>query len=124
MPSVPLGRTTRALGAATLGSEALVIVFALPVAANLGDLDPATALRTGIPMVAVCVALAGLLRYRWAYGAASLVQVLVVASGAVVPGMWFIGAVFALLWALALFYGTRADRLSPADTGGTAGPAG
>lgn len=108
---LPLGRTTRTLAAATLGTEAVAVVFALPVAATLGGLTPALALGLGIPLVVACGVVAGLLRHRWAYPVASVLQLVVLGAGTLVPGLWFIGGVFALLWVLALVYGTRADRM-------------
>jgi hypothetical protein len=37
----------------------------------------------------------------------SLLQVLVLAAGAVVPAMYFLGAVFALLWGTGIWLGRR-----------------
>jgi hypothetical protein len=89
-----------------------VLVFALPVAVTLGDLPTGVALGVGIPVALACAALAGLLRHRWAYLVASLLQLVVLAGGSVVPGLWLIGGVFVVLWVLALVLGTRAARLA------------
>ena len=61
-----------------------------------------------------CLVLAGLLRRSWALAAGSVLQVLIIATGVVVPTMFFLGAVFAGLWALAIFLGRRVERLQAA----------
>ena len=58
--------------------------------------------------------LAGLLRRRWACAAGSVLQVLIVGTGVVVPTMFFLGALFAGLWFLAIFLGRRVERLQAA----------
>ena len=60
----------------------------------------------------LCVLTAGLLRHRWAYAVGHLVQAGAVALGFVVPVMFFVGVMFAGLWALAYLVGRRieADR--------------
>ncbi len=63
-----------------------------------------------------CLVLTGLLRYGWAYVAGSLLQVLLILAGLVVPVMFFLGAVFAALWVLAIYLGRRVARLE-ADRG-------
>jgi hypothetical protein len=44
----------------------------------------------------------------------SLLQVLVLAAGAVVPAMYFLGAVFALLWGTGIWLGRRFESTSSA----------
>ena len=44
---------------------------------------------------------------RWALAAGSLLQVAVIATGLVVPAMFVLGAVFAVLWAAAIWLGLR-----------------
>ncbi len=99
----------RTLAAAVLGFEALVIVFAATAAMRSTDLATGTVWEVGGAGAVLAVVLAGLLRFRWAYGLGSLFQLVLVASGALVPVMYFVGGVFALLWIAALHYGHKAD---------------
>jgi hypothetical protein len=40
----------------------------------------------------------------------SLLQVFVIASGAVVPVMYFLGGIFAALWTIGIWFGYRAEH--------------
>jgi hypothetical protein len=101
----------RGICAAVLVFEGLVLLFATLVALDLSDVGDATLWTVGGGGAALCVVLAGLLRHRWAYPVASSLQVALVAAGFVVPVMFFLGAVFAGLWFLALHLGRRVERL-------------
>jgi hypothetical protein len=104
----------RGICAAVLVFEGLVVFFAMLVALDLSDVDHATLWWVGSAALVACVALAGLLGRSWALGAGSGLQVLIVASGIVVPTMFFLGALFAALWFLAIFLGRRVERLQAA----------
>jgi hypothetical protein len=104
----------RGIAAAVLVFEGLVVLFATLVAKDLSDVDRATVWWVGGAAALACLVLAGLLRYRWAYLAGSALQVLLVASGFVVPTMFFLGGVFAALWFLGLHLGRRVERLQAA----------
>jgi hypothetical protein len=102
--------------------EGLVVFFATLVALDLSDIDNATLWWVGGAASVACLVLAGLLRQPWALAAGSVLQVLIIGTGVVVPTMFFLGAVFAGLWALAIFLGRRVERLQaavgPKPTGG------
>ena len=100
--------------ASVLVFEGLVVFFAMLVALDLSDVDHATLWLVGSAALVVCVALAGLLRRRWAIPAGSVLQVLIIGTGVVVPTMYFLGAIFAGLWFLAIFLGRRVERLQAA----------
>ncbi|MGH8869579.1 MAG: DUF4233 domain-containing protein [Actinomycetes bacterium] len=97
----------RVLASAVLAFEALVVALAIPVAITTQDVDGATAGAAGGGLAVACLVVAGLLRYRWAYLAGSGLQVVAVASGLVVPAMFLLGGVFAVLWVVALRIGSR-----------------
>ena len=101
----------RGICAAVLVFEGLVVFFAMLVALDLSDVDHATLWWVGSTALVACLVLAGLLGRRWAVAAASVLQVLIIGSGVVVPTMFFLGAVFAGLWFLAIFLGRRVERL-------------
>lgn len=91
-----------------------MVFFAMLVALDLSDVDHATLWLVGSVALVACVALAGLLRRPWAIPAGSVLQVLIVGTGVVVPTMYFLGAIFAALWFLAIFLGRRVERLQAA----------
>ena len=51
-----------------------------------------------------------MLRAEWAYTAGWVVQAAAVLLGFVVPIMFFLGAVFALLWGTAVLLGVKIER--------------
>ena len=104
----------RAMCAAVLVFEGMVVFFAMLVALDLSDVDNATLWWVGSTALVACVVLAGLLRRSWAIAAGSALQVLIIGTGVVVPTMYFLGALFAGLWFLAIFLGRRVERLQAA----------
>jgi hypothetical protein len=106
--------SVRAICASVLVFEGLVVFFAMLVALDLSDVDHAALWLVGSAALVACVALAGLLRRPWAIPAGSVLQVLIIGTGVVVPTMYFLGAIFAGLWFLAIFLGRRVERLQAA----------
>ena len=101
----------RTLAASVLVGEAFVLFFASLVATDLSDLDDSTIWSVGGGAALACLVVTAMLRHRWAYVAGSLLQVLVIAAGVVVPVMFFLGVLFAVLWVLAIYLGRRVARL-------------
>jgi hypothetical protein len=100
----------RRLCATVLIMEAIVIGLAIPVALTVEHASRGPAALAGAVLVAGAMLLAvlaarGPLRLVLAGG--SLLQVLVLAAGVVVPAMFFLGAVFALLWGTGIGLGRR-----------------
>lgn len=95
--------------ATVLVCESLVVLFALLVAKDLADVPTATVLWLGGGTAAACLVLTGLLRHRWAYVLGSLLQVVLVLAGLLVPAMFFLGALFAALWVTALVLARRIE---------------
>jgi hypothetical protein len=104
----------RGIAAAVLVFESLVVFFATLVAKDLSDVSSSTVWWVGGAIALAGVLLAGLLRYRWAFVAASALQLVVISTGFVVPTMFFLGLVFGGLWFLALYLGRRVERLQAA----------
>jgi hypothetical protein len=96
--------------AAILSLEAITLGLTTPVMISIADIDTSTALWVGLGLAAVCLLLAGMLRGEWAYGLGWAVQVAAVGLGFVVPLMFFLGAIFALLWGTAYFLGLKIER--------------
>lgn len=100
----------RGIAAAILVFEGLVVLFATLVALDLSDVDDSTLWWVGGTTAVACVVAAALLRHRWGYVLGSVLQVVVIAAGLVVPAMFFLGAVFAGLWFFALHLGRKVER--------------
>jgi Protein of unknown function (DUF4233) len=103
----------RRLCATVLIMETVVIWLAIPVALAIDHASP----RAGIAGVALAVAalvLAALARrrLRWTLIGGSVLQALVIATGAIVPVMYFLGAIFAALWVIGIGLGRRFDAAS------------
>jgi hypothetical protein len=100
----------RTLCASTLIGEFLVIGFAGLVAMKDPDLTSATVWTvSGIAMF-LCLALCGVVTRPGGIALGWVLQVALIASGFVVPTMFFLGAVFAALWWASVHYGRKIDE--------------
>jgi hypothetical protein len=108
----------RGICAAVLVFEGLVLFFATLVALDLTDVDHAVLWAVGSGGALLCFALAGLIRRPWALPAGSVLQAAVVATGFVVPVMFFLGVLFGALWFLVLHLGRKVERLEAARAAG------
>ncbi len=99
----------RRLCAMVLACEALIIALAIPVAISISHADGAVAGAVGGGAAVIALLLSGLLRYRWAYVAGSILQVLVIAAGFVVTAMFILGVIFGALWITAIFLGRSVE---------------
>ena len=100
----------RRLCATVLIFEAIVIGLAIPVAITIEHASHVAAGVAGGVLAGVAVLLAAVVGrsgQRWALVAGSLLQVAVIAAGVVVPAMFVLGAIFAGLWAVAIWLGLR-----------------
>ena len=100
----------RGMCAAVLSLEAITLGLATPVMVTIADVPLGTALSIGLGLTVVCLLVAGALRSEWAYRAGWLVQVAAVGLGVLVPLMFFLGGVFALLWGTADWLGRKIER--------------
>ncbi|WP_248582510.1 DUF4233 domain-containing protein [Nocardioides sp. InS609-2] len=100
----------RGMCAAVLCLEAITLGLTTPVLISIADASVALALSLGLGLAVACLLLAGMLRAEWAYALGWVIQVGAVALGFWVPMMFFLGAVFALLWGTADFLGRKIER--------------
>lgn len=100
----------RGMCAAVLALEAVVLGLTTPVMIAVTGVDTRTALFVGLGLMSVCLVVAGMLRSEAAYLAGWAVQVAAIALGFVVPIMFVLGAVFAILWGAAYFLGRKIER--------------
>jgi hypothetical protein len=96
--------------AAILSLEAVVLGLTTPVMINLAHVPWQRACAVGLGLCLACLVLAGLLRSEAAYLAGWAVQLAAIGLGLVVPMMFLLGPVFALLWGTAYFLGRRIER--------------
>jgi hypothetical protein len=91
----------RRLCSTVLGMEAVVLLLAIVPAKTLEHVSAGTAGLVGGGIALLAILLAGVVgrpRMRWALYAGSLLQLLVIASGAMIPAMYVLGVIFAALW--------------------------
>ncbi|MGZ4466769.1 MAG: DUF4233 domain-containing protein [Nocardioides sp.] len=100
----------RGMCAAVLSLEAITLGLSTPVMISIDHVSTATALWVGLGLTVVCLLLAGMLRAEWAYVLGWAVQVAAVALGFLVPLMFFLGALFGLLWGTAYVLGRKIER--------------
>jgi hypothetical protein len=100
----------RGMCAAILSLEAVVLGLTTPVMINLAHVRWQTAVWIGLGLCVACLLLAGLLRWEAAYLVGWVIQIAAIALGFVVPMMFVLGAIFALLWGTAYFLGKHIER--------------
>ncbi|MFF7411265.1 DUF4233 domain-containing protein [Streptomyces lydicus] len=99
----------RMLCASTLIGEFFVIGFAGLVAMQLTDLSTVTIWTvSGIAML-LSIVLCGMLTRPGGVQLGWALQIALIASGFVLPTMFFLGAVFAALWWASVHYGRKVD---------------
>ncbi len=89
--------------------QAVVLGLTTPVMISVADVEVSTALWVGLGLTVACLVTAGLLRRQWAYLVGWAIQVATVGLGFVIPMMFLLGVIFALLWAGAYFLGRKID---------------
>ncbi|MFE9383387.1 DUF4233 domain-containing protein [Streptomyces sp. NPDC007025] len=100
----------RTLCASTLIGEFFVIGFAGLVAMQTSELSAATVWTvSGIAMV-LCLLLCGVLTRPGGVQLGWALQIALVASGFVVPAMFFLSACFAGLWWASVHFGRKVDE--------------
>ena len=100
----------RVLCSSVLFFEAVVAGLAIPAGLALTDRHHSLILWGGLVLVVGLLLAAGLLRSRAGYVLGSALQLGLVASGFLLPAMFFLGTVFGGLWVFAIVLARRADR--------------
>ncbi|HEX6235452.1 MAG TPA: DUF4233 domain-containing protein [Jiangellaceae bacterium] len=99
------------VAATVLVLEGIVLMLAIPVAVVVADVEPSLAVPVGVGLGVLCMVAAGLVRRgRPGYVLGSVLQVAAIATGFVVPAMFFLGGLFALLWVVVLRIGPEVDQ--------------
>jgi hypothetical protein len=101
----------RRLGTSVLGMEAIVCGLMTPVAIAHG-VATGLAVSVGIGLAVACVVVTALLKWPFAYVAGTVIQVLAIAAGFLVPAMFVLGAIFMALWITAIFVARRVEGVT------------
>ena len=99
----------RGMCAAILSLEAITLGLTTPVMIVIADIGVATALSVGLGLMVACLLVAGLLRAEWGYWLGWAIQAAAVALGFVIPLMFVLGGIFALLWGTADVLGRKIE---------------
>jgi hypothetical protein len=111
-------KMTRRLCAVVLLFEGLVVFFGALVASRMSDdVSSGTALAVGGGLALACILASGLLRSPSGIPVGWGVQVLVLATGFVVPAMVILGLVFGALWIAAIRIGRMVAQGFPGAAG-------
>lgn len=100
----------RGMCAAILCLEGITIGLSTPVMISVAGVGAATAVAVGVGLMVACLLLAGMLRAEWAYHLGWVIQAAAIGLGFVVPLMFLLGGIFALLWGTAYFLGRSIER--------------
>ncbi len=100
----------RRLTSSVLGMEVVVFWLAIIAAVVISHVSVAAAVPVGVALAFGCVVVAARITRPWAYPAGTVLQVLAVACGVVVPTMFVLGVIFGALWIVAWRMGETAIR--------------
>ena len=100
---------TESLLSIVLGLEAVLLFFVILTAFGLKALPPAAAFGGGIALIVALVLIAGVLRFPWGVWLGWIAQATLVATGLVLPIMYFIGAGFVAIWIYCFVKGRQLD---------------
>jgi hypothetical protein len=112
----------RVLCSSVLFFEALVVALAVPTALALTVGHRGLILWGGLALVAACLLAAALLRTTAGYVLGSALQLVVLASGLVLPAMSLLAILFGGLWVMAIVLARKADRYAALRSTQTGGP--
>lgn len=97
----------RGMMAGVLAPEAIVLGLASAVLMANGDVSKPVALTTGLGLMVLCLVACARLRNPWAVSLGHAIQVMAIGLGFVVPLMFVVGGLFALLWGMAVMLGQK-----------------
>jgi uncharacterized protein DUF4233 len=109
----------RTMCASVLGLQSVILFLTTPVLITVADVDVTWALVAGLGLGVLAIVAAASLRSPYGYWLGHLVQVGAVAMGFLLPVMFFLGAIFAGLWVLALVLGRRVEEAKAARSAAT-----
>ena len=90
--------------------EAFLVFFVTLVVYGLKSLEPALAFGGGAALILALFLTSGVLRYGWGVWIGWILQVVLVATGFLVPLMFFIAACFVAIWVFCFVRGRQIDH--------------
>jgi hypothetical protein len=90
--------------------QAVVLFLTGVVTIGMTDLGAVASLSLGLGLAVLCVLAAGMLGRPGGYALGWLVQVVSIGLGFLITAMFFLGVVFAALWATSYFLGIKIDE--------------
>jgi hypothetical protein len=96
------GAAVRGIGAGALAIEALVLLLAVVPLTKLAGHRSGPAVGAAVALALLCAVLAGLLRHRWAWYGAIVLQVVLFACGLLHIALAVLGVLFGAVWAYVL----------------------
>ncbi|MDF1478747.1 DUF4233 domain-containing protein [Leifsonia sp. H3M29-4] len=100
---------TESLLSIALGLEAALVFFVTLTAYGLRALPPVAAFAGGAALIVLLIVTGRLLRYRWGVWLGWGLQAVLIATGILLPVMFFIGAGFAGIWVFCFVKGRQLD---------------
>jgi len=102
--------TTEALVSIALGLEAAAAIFVMIAVFALKALDPLPAFLGGGVLILLFLLAAGVQRWTWGVWFGGALQVVLIASGFVLPVLFLVGVGFAALWLWCLVRAKQIER--------------
>jgi hypothetical protein len=93
----------RGLGAATLGLEGIVLLLAIQPIRIMGGHLTGWGIGTVVVLAVLAFLLTGMMKRPWAWGAGTVLQVVLLASGYFHWSLTLVGAIFGAAWGYALY---------------------
>ncbi len=105
---------TESLLSIALALEAIVVFFVTLTAFGLKALEPLPAFLGGAALILALVLTARLVRYPWGIGLGWLLQAVLLATGILLPVMYFVAAIFIGIWVFCFVKGNQLDAAKAA----------
>lgn len=105
---------TESLLSITLVLEAVLVFFVMLTAYGLKSLPATAALLGGLGLIVLLVLVSRLQRYRWGNWLGWVMQAVLVATGVILPVMYFVAAVFVGIWIFCFVRARQLDRATRA----------
>jgi hypothetical protein len=97
------GAAVRGLGAATLGLEAIVLLLAIQPIRIMGGHLSGWGIGAVVALAVVALVLTGMMKRPWAWGAGTVLQVLLLTGGFLHWAITLVGVIFGAAWGYALY---------------------
>ena len=101
---------TESLLSVALLLEAVLVFFVTMTAFGLKALPPVPAFVGGAVLIALLIVTGRLVRFEWGVWLGWVLQAAMIATGALLPLMYFIGAGFLGVWIYCFVMGRRLDK--------------